>query len=92
VFENKVPRRISGRKRDGVVGSWRKLHEELHTLYSSPSIIRMMSTRMTWMGHVCSTHGEKRNAYRNSVGKPEGERPLGRQRCRWVDNIKMDLR
>jgi hypothetical protein len=36
--------------------------------------------------------GEKRNAYRILVGKPEGKRPLGRQRCRWVDNIKMDLR
>jgi hypothetical protein len=37
----------------------------------------------------CSTNGEKRNAYR--LGKPEGMRPLGRPRCRWVDNIRMDL-
>jgi hypothetical protein len=44
------------------------------------------------MGRVCSTHGEKRNAYRILVGKPEGKRPLGRPRRRWVDNIKMDLR
>jgi hypothetical protein len=36
--------------------------------------------------------GEKRNAYRILVGKPEGKRPLGRRRCRWVDNIKIDLR
>jgi hypothetical protein len=36
--------------------------------------------------------GEKRNAYRILVGKPEGKRPLGKQRCRWVDNIKMELR
>jgi hypothetical protein len=36
--------------------------------------------------------GDKRNAFRMSMGKPEGKRPLGRQRCRWVDNIKMDLR
>jgi hypothetical protein len=36
--------------------------------------------------------GKKRNAYRISVGKPEGKKPLGRPRCRWVDNIKMDLR
>jgi hypothetical protein len=35
--------------------------------------------------------GEKRNAYRLLVGKPEGKRPLGRPRCRWVDNIRMDL-
>jgi hypothetical protein len=44
------------------------------------------------MGRACSTNGEKRNAYRISVGKPEGKRPLGRPRRRWVDNIKMDLR
>jgi hypothetical protein len=44
------------------------------------------------MGRACSTNGEKRNAYRISVGKPEGKRPLGRPTCRWVDNIKMDLR
>jgi hypothetical protein len=44
------------------------------------------------MGGVCSTNGEKRNAYRILVGKPEGERPLGRPRRRWVDNIKWDLR
>jgi hypothetical protein len=43
------------------------------------------------MGGTCSTNGEKRNAYRLLVGKPEGRRSLGRQRCRWVDNIKMDL-
>jgi hypothetical protein len=72
--------------------NWRKLHnEELHNLYSSPSIIRMIkSRRMTWAGHVARM-GEKRNAYRILVGKPEGKRPLGRPRCRWVDNIKMDL-
>jgi hypothetical protein len=35
--------------------------------------------------------GEKRNVYRLLVGKPEGKRPLGRPRCRWMDNIKMDL-
>jgi hypothetical protein len=44
------------------------------------------------MGGPCSTNGEKRNAYRLLVGKPEGKRPLGRPRRRWVDNIKMDLR
>jgi hypothetical protein len=44
------------------------------------------------MGRICSTIGEKRNAYRILVGKPEGKRPLGRTRCRSVDNIKMDLR
>jgi hypothetical protein len=44
------------------------------------------------MGRVCSTNGEKRNAYRILVGKPEGKRPLGRPRRRWVNNIKLDLR
>jgi hypothetical protein len=44
------------------------------------------------MGRACSTNGEKRNAYRILVGKPEGKRPLGRPRSRWANNIKMDLR
>jgi hypothetical protein len=93
VFENRVLRRIFGPKRDEVTGGWRKLHtEELHNLYSSPSIIRMiMSRRMIWAGHVARM-GEKRNAYRILVGNLEGNRPLGRPRRRWVDNIKMDLR
>jgi hypothetical protein len=43
------------------------------------------------MGGACSTNGEKRNTYRLSVGKPEGRRPLGTPRRRWVYNIKMDL-
>jgi hypothetical protein len=44
------------------------------------------------MGRACSTKGEKTNAYRILVGKPEGKRPLGRPKCRWLDNIKMHLR
>jgi hypothetical protein len=75
-----------------VTGEWRKLHnEELRDLYSSSSIIRIIkSRRMRWAGHV-ALMGEKRNAYRLLVGKPEGKRPLGRPRCRWVDNIRMDF-
>jgi hypothetical protein len=91
VFENRVLRRIFGPKWDEVTGEWRKLHnEELHDLYSSPSIIRIIkSRRMRWAGYVARM-GEKRNAYRVLVGKTEGKRPLGRPRRRWVD-IRMNL-
>jgi hypothetical protein len=83
---------LFGPKRDEVTGEWRKLrNKELHDLYSSPSIIRIIkSRRMRWAGHVTQM-GEKRNTYRLLVGKPEGKRPLGRPRCRWLDNIRMDL-
>jgi hypothetical protein len=62
-----------------VTGEWRKLHfEDLPDLYSSPSIIRIIkSRRIRWADHVARM-GEKRNAYRLLVGKPEGKRPLGR--------------
>jgi hypothetical protein len=61
-------------------------NEELHELYSSPSIIRIFkSRRMKWAGHIPRMR-EKRNRYMLLVGKPEGKRPLGRPRRRWVDN------
>jgi hypothetical protein len=83
VFENRVLR-IFGPKRDEAIGGWRKLHnEELHNLYGSPSKIRMIKLgRMRWAGYVARM-GEKRNAYRISVGKPERKRPLGKPRRRW---------
>jgi hypothetical protein len=92
VFESRVLRRIFGPKRDEVTGEWRKLHNEgLRDLYSSPCIIRIIkSRRMRWSGHVARM-GEKRNANRSLVGKPEEKRPLRRPRCRWVVNIRMDL-
>jgi hypothetical protein len=88
VFENRVLRRIFEPKTDEVMGAWRKLHnEEFHNSYSSASIIRMSKSKR--MG--CAWMGKKRNAYRLLMGKPEGKRPLGRPRCRWVDTTKMDL-
>jgi hypothetical protein len=92
MFENRVWWGIFGPKRDGVTGGRRKLHnEELHNLYSPPSIIRIIkSRRMRWAGHVARM-GEKRNVYRLLVGTLEGKRPLGRPRRRWKDNIKMEL-
>jgi len=92
VFENMMLRRIFGPRRDEVTGEWRILHnEELNDLYSSPNIVRVKkSRRMRWAGHVARM-GEESGVYRVLVGKPEGRRPLGRPRRRWVYNIRMHL-
>jgi hypothetical protein len=76
VFEKRVLRRIFGPKRDEVTGEWKKLHnDDLHDLYSSPSIRIIKARRMRWV--VCVARmGEKMNAYRLLVGKPEGRRQL----------------
>jgi hypothetical protein len=92
VFENIVLLRIFGPRREED-GSWRKLHnDELHNLYSSQNIVRVIkSRRLRWAGHV-ARKGVERGVYRVLVGKPEGKRPLGRPRRRWEDNINLDLR
>jgi hypothetical protein len=66
-------------------------NDELHSLYSSPNIVKVIkSRRMRWAGHVARM-GEGKGVYRVLIGRPEGKRPLGRPRRRWEDNIKMDL-
>jgi hypothetical protein len=82
---------IFGPKRDEVIGEWRKPHsEELHSLYSSPNIIKqIISRRMRWAGHMERMGEEIIQVFGR---KPEGRRPPGRPRRRWEDGIRMDLR
>jgi hypothetical protein len=74
-----------------VTEEWRKLHnEELNYLYSSHDILRVIKLRrMRWVVHAVRMGG--RGVYRVLAVKPKGNIPLGRPRCRWVDNIKMDF-
>jgi hypothetical protein len=91
VFEERVLK-IFGPKREED-RSWRKVHnDEFHSLYSLSNIVRVIkSRRMGWAGHVACME-EGRGVYRVLDGRPKGKRPLGKSRCRWEDNIKMDLR
>jgi hypothetical protein len=91
VFENTVLRRKFGPRSDEVTGEWRRLHnEELNDLYCFPNFVRVIKwRRMRWAGHVAYM-GDESVVCRVLVGKPEGNRPLGRPRRRWVD-IRTDL-
>ena len=91
-FEKGILRKMFVAKRDEVTGEWRKLHNgEHHDLYRSQNIFRVIkSRRMRWAGHVACM-GERRGVYSVLVGKPEGNRLLGRPRRKWEDNIKVDL-
>ena len=91
VFENRILRRLFGRKRDEN-GEWRRLHnEELHSLYRSPNIVRVIkSRRLRWAGHVARTE-EGRSVFKILTGKPTGKRLLGRPRRRWEYNIRLYL-
>jgi hypothetical protein len=93
VFGNRLLRREFGPKWEEMAGSWRKPHnEELHNLYTSLSIIRVIKPRrMRWTKHIAGI-GEMRNSYKIFGGKIEGRRPLGRLRRRWEDYIRTDLR
>jgi hypothetical protein len=94
VFQNRVLGRIFGPKKDEVTGGSRKVHnEELHNLYSSPSIIRMIkSRRMRWAGYVARIWRRGMHIGYRWESRKEGLKLLRIPRPMWVDNIKMDLR
>ena len=74
---------------------WKRFHnEELHSLYRSPNIVRVIKSRrlnVRWEDHVARME-EGRSAFKIVTGTPSGKRTLGRPRSRWEDNIRMDLR
>jgi hypothetical protein len=71
---------------------WRKLHnEELHSLYSSPNIIRQIQVKANEVGRACGTHGIGEKSVQGFSGKARSKEPLGRPSHRWEDGIRMDL-
>jgi hypothetical protein len=94
VFENRLLRKILvfGPMRGEVTVVWRRLHsEDLHGFYFSANIFSDNQIKENEMGVVCSTHGERRGAFRVLVGRSEGKRRVRRPRLRCEDNIKVDL-
>jgi hypothetical protein len=93
VFEKRVLRKIFGTGMDEIIEGSKKLHnEDVHNLYSSPNIIRMIKSRMMeWVEHVARMEANE-NAYRILVGEAERKRPVERPRRRWEGNIKMNFR
>jgi hypothetical protein len=91
MFKNRVLTKTFGPERDGVIRESRRLHnEELYDLWSSPNVIRAIkSRRMRGTGHVARTW--RREVQRWLLGKTEAKRPLGRPRCRWEDDIEMNV-
>jgi hypothetical protein len=94
VSENRVRRRIFGPNREEeVAGGLRRLHkEELHKLYASSNIIRVIMSRRMREVELVEHIVDMRNAHKILVGKPERRRQHGRPRCDWEDNIRVDLR
>ena len=91
VFQNRILRRIFGPKKDKN-GEGRRFHnEELHSLYRSPNMVRVIKPRrLRWAGHVARMD-EGRSTFKILTGKHTGKRPMRRPRRRWEDNIRMDL-
>ena len=76
----------------GPRGEWKRLHnDELHSLYHSPNIVKVIkSRRLRWAMHVARME-EGRSVFKILPGKPTGNRPIGRSKHRWEDNIRMEL-
>jgi hypothetical protein len=92
VLENRVLGRIFALKGEKLARSWRRLHnEELHNLYTSPNIVRVIKSMMGWAGHVARM-GEIESAYKILIGKRDGKRPLGKTWDGLEDNTGMNLR
>jgi hypothetical protein len=92
IFANRILNRIFRHKTDAN-GEWRRFqNEELHSLYCTPNVVRVIkSRRLRWEGHVARME-QGRSAFKTLTDTPTGERPLGRPRHRWEDSIKMDLK